>query len=63
MEQFDMTGNNERVTPPKQSPDDPNVADRRRSDEDLRHAKDTPEPPDNDKRGRLPNPKDVGEAG
>jgi hypothetical protein len=56
----------DRPTPPKQTPDDPNVADRRLSDEQQRSMKDEPAQPDPAKRGKdekLPNPKDVGEAG
>lgn len=61
-----MTEQTDRQTPPKQTPDDPNVADRRLSDEQKRAMKNEPEPPRRDQRskeGELPNPKDVGEAG
>jgi hypothetical protein len=66
-----MTGNNDRPTPPKQTPDDPNMADRRLTDEQQRAMKDEPARPDpgkqtkddKDGHGKLPNPKDVGEAG
>lgn len=61
-----MTEQTDRQTPPKQTPDDPNVADRRLSDEQQRAMKNEPAPPTPDQRskeGELPNPKDVGEAG
>ncbi|WP_321797860.1 hypothetical protein [Caballeronia sp. J97] len=61
-----MNENTDRPTPPKQTPDDPNVADRRLSDEQKRAMKDEPAPPkrtDQGKESKLPNPKDVGEAG
>ncbi|SAK44960.1 hypothetical protein AWB79_00908 [Caballeronia hypogeia] len=55
----------DRPTPPKQTPDDPNVADRRLSDEQKRAMKNEPAPPQRDKieKADMPNPKDVGEAG
>jgi hypothetical protein len=56
----------DRPTPPKQTPDDPNVADRRLSDEQKDSMKNEPEPPKRTDEGnntKLPNPKDVGEAG
>jgi hypothetical protein len=56
----------DRPTPPKQSPDDPNVADRRLSEEQQRAMKNEPAQPDTEKPSKdekLPNPKDVGEAG
>jgi hypothetical protein len=58
-----MTDQNDRPTPPQQSPDDPNLADRRLSDEQKRALKNEPDKPDHDKTEKLPNPKDVGEAG
>ncbi|BAN27397.1 hypothetical protein [Caballeronia insecticola] len=58
-----MTENTDRPTPPKQTPEDPNVADRRLSEEQKRTLKNEPEPPTADKKEKLPNPKDVGEAG
>jgi hypothetical protein len=53
----------DRPTPPKQNSDDPNLADRRLSDEQKGSMKNEPAPPDGDKKHKLPNPKDVGEAG
>ncbi|KXU89010.1 hypothetical protein CR51_33825 [Caballeronia megalochromosomata] len=56
----------ERPTPPKQTPEDPNLADRRLSDEQKRAMKDEPAPPkhpDAGKEDKLPDPKEVGEAG
>ncbi|GJH21663.1 hypothetical protein CBA19CS22_33995 [Caballeronia novacaledonica] len=56
----------DRPTPPKQNPEDPNVADRRLSDEQKRamtNEPEAPKPADEGKEGKLPNPKDVGEAG
>ncbi|SAK55400.1 hypothetical protein AWB77_01621 [Caballeronia fortuita] len=63
-----MNGNEnaDRPTPPRQTPDDPNVADRRLSEEQKQSMKNEPEPPkqtDDTKESTLPNPKDVGEAG
>ncbi|SAK45696.1 hypothetical protein AWB80_00945 [Caballeronia pedi] len=58
-----MTEQTDRPTPPKQTPEDPNVADRRLSDEQKRAMKDEPAPPKRDKQGKLPDPKEVGEAG
>ncbi|MDR5760286.1 hypothetical protein [Caballeronia sp. LZ035] len=58
-----MTSENDRPTPPKQTPDDPNVADRRLSEEQKRDLKNEPEQPSGDKGGKLPDPKEVGEAG
>ncbi|SAK47951.1 hypothetical protein AWB76_01116 [Caballeronia temeraria] len=61
-----MNEQTERDTPPKQTPEDPNVADRRLSEEQKRAMKNEPEQPkrpDESKGEKLPNPKDVGEAG
>ncbi|AQH04485.1 MULTISPECIES: hypothetical protein [Caballeronia] len=61
-----MSEPTDRATPPKQTPEDPNVADRRLSDEQKRAMTDEPAPPerqDESKVGELPDPKDVGEAG
>jgi hypothetical protein len=61
-----MPEQTDRPTPPKQTPGDPNVADRRLSDEQKRAMTNEPAPPRRDhdgKEGKLPNPKDVGEAG
>jgi hypothetical protein len=61
-----MTEQTDRTTPPKQSPEDPNMADRRLSDEQNRAMTNEPAPPKRDhenKEAKLPNPKDVGEAG
>ncbi|MDR5836840.1 hypothetical protein [Caballeronia sp. LZ034LL] len=58
-----MTDENDRPTPPKQTPDDPNVADRRLSDEQKRDLKNEPEKPSGGQSGNLPDPKEVGEAG
>lgn len=53
----------ERQTPPKQNTDDPNVADRRLSDEQKQSMNDEPEQPEPGKGEKLPKPTDVGEAG
>lgn len=60
-----MTGNTDRPTPPKQTPEDPNLADRRLSDEQKRELKNEPAPPDRSKQQKsdMPKPQDVGEAG
>jgi hypothetical protein len=58
-----MTEHNDRPTPPKQSPDDPNMADRRLSDEQKNSATNEPARPDKNKGAPLPSTKDVGEAG
>jgi hypothetical protein len=58
-----MSEQNDRSTPPKQTPDDPNLADRRLSDEQRRNAHNQPAKPEAGKGAELPNPKDVGEAG
>ncbi|MDR5782181.1 hypothetical protein QCE63_22525 [Caballeronia sp. LZ065] len=58
-----MTDENDRPTPPKQTPDDPNVADRRLSDEQKRDLKNEPDKPSGNQSGKLPDPKEVGEAG
>lgn len=58
-----MSEPNDRQTPPKQTPEDPNVADRRLTDEQERAMKDEPKPAESGKGAPLPNPKDVGEAG
>jgi len=58
-----MTDKTDRQTPPRQTPEDPNVADRRLSDEQKRAMKNEPERPRPEKTDKLPNPKDVGEAG
>lgn len=58
-----MTEQTDRPTPPKQTLNDPNVADRRLSEEQKRAMKNEPERPTFAKSDRLPNPKDVGEAG
>ncbi|WP_250523326.1 MULTISPECIES: hypothetical protein [unclassified Caballeronia] len=61
-----MNQQTDRPTPPIQTPEDPNMADRRLSDEQKRTMRNEPEPPkrtDESKEEKLPNPKDVGEAG
>jgi hypothetical protein len=63
-----MSEQNDRSTPPKQTPEDPNVADRRLSEEQKRAMKNEPAPPKQQsegerKEGKLPDPKEVGEAG
>ncbi len=58
-----MTEPTERDTPPKQTPNDPNLADRRLTEEQHRAMKNEPASPDKSKSGNLPDPKDVGEAG
>ncbi|MDR5799785.1 hypothetical protein [Caballeronia sp. LZ001] len=58
-----MSEQNERQTPPKQTNEDPNVADRRLSDEQKSELKNEPEPAKGSEGGKLPDPKDVGEAG
>jgi hypothetical protein len=64
-----MEQQDERQTPPKQTPEDPNLADRRLSDEQNREMKDEPAPParssgsKENKGSNLPDPKEVGEAG
>ncbi|MFM0322548.1 hypothetical protein [Caballeronia glebae] len=61
-----MNQQTDRSTPPKQTPADPNVADRRLSDEQERAMKNEPAPPkhiEESKESKLPNPKEVGEAG
>jgi hypothetical protein len=58
-----MNTPNERTTPPKQSSDDPNMADRRLSEEQRKASKNEPEKPEPGKGRDLPDPKDVGEAG
>jgi hypothetical protein len=60
--ELDMSEQNDRPTPPKQSPDDPNMADRRLTDEQKKSQRKQPENPQ-DKGEKLPDPKDVGEAG
>jgi hypothetical protein len=57
-----MAEQNDRPTPPKQTPDDPNMADRRLTEEQKQSLTNEPESPEN-KGEKLPNPKDVGEAG
>jgi hypothetical protein len=58
-----MTDENDRDTPPKQTPNDPNVADRRLSDEQKKSQNNEPAPPQHDKGAPLPDTKEVGEAG
>jgi hypothetical protein len=61
-----MTEQTDRATPPKQTPEDPNTADRRLSDEQKRAMTNEPAPPtpqSEGKEGKLPDPKEVGEAG
>ncbi|WP_198155157.1 hypothetical protein [Candidatus Burkholderia verschuerenii] len=58
-----MSEQHDRTTPPKQTPEDPNLADRRLSEEQRRNAKNQPAPPEPGKGRDLPDPKDVGEAG
>ncbi|WP_250516727.1 hypothetical protein [Caballeronia sp. INDeC2] len=61
-----MNEPNDRPTPPKQTPEDPNVADRRLSDEQKDAMTNEPDPPkrnDEGKESGLQDPKDVGEAG
>jgi hypothetical protein len=57
-----MTQDSERSTPPRQTTDDPNTADRRLSDEQKRTMKDEPAPPTG-KGDSLPDPNAVGEDG
>ena len=55
----------DRPTPPKQTPEDPNVADRRLSDEQKRAMTNEPEAPkpvDNDKESKLPGGAGGGEG-
>lgn len=58
-----MTDQTDRPTPPQQTLGDPNVADRRLSEEQKRAMKNEPQRPRPEKTEKLPNPKDVGEAG
>jgi len=57
-----MTQDSERSTPPRQTTDDPNTADRHLSDEQKRTMKDEPAPPTG-KGDSLPDPNGVGEDG
>ncbi|WP_277182259.1 hypothetical protein [Caballeronia sp. BR00000012568055] len=57
-----MAEQNDRPTPPKQTPDDLNMADRRLTEEQKQSLTNEPKTPEN-KGEKLPNPKDVGEAG
>ena len=52
-----------RPTPPRQDPNDPTAGDRTLSDEQKRSAKDEPAPPTPGAGAKLPDPKEVGEAG
>lgn len=54
----------DRPTPPQQTPSDPNVADRRLSEEQKQSSTGEPDPPE-PTRGKpeLPDPAGVGEAG
>ncbi|SAK66864.1 hypothetical protein [Caballeronia ptereochthonis] len=58
-----MSEQTDRLTPPKQTLEDPNVADRRLSEEQMRGMKSEPDPPEPGKKGKLPDPVEVGEAG
>jgi hypothetical protein len=58
----DMAEQNDRPTPPKQSPEDPNMADQRLTEEQKQSLTNEPKAPEN-KGGKLPDPKDVGESG
>ena len=59
-----MNENTDRPTPPRQTPEDPNVADRRLSERQKRDMKNEPAPPKHDRNeAEMPEPHEVGEAG
>lgn len=58
-----MAVDSEPGTPPKQTPDDPNLADRRLSDEQKRSLRNEPSPAEPDAGMPLPDPNEVGEDG
>ncbi|TDY22518.1 hypothetical protein B0G81_2828 [Paraburkholderia sp. BL6665CI2N2] len=58
-----MTTESARPTPPRQTESDPTAADRRLSDEQKESLKNEPAPPTPNSGEKLPDPKEVGEAG
>ena len=52
-----------RPTPPRQTDTDPTSGDRRLTDKEKSRQKNEPDPPNQDRRDELPDPKEVGEAG
>ncbi|MFM0394571.1 hypothetical protein [Paraburkholderia phytofirmans] len=58
-----MTTEPSRPTPPRQTETDPTAGDRRLSDEQKDALKNEPEPPKPNSGEKLPDPKEVGEAG
>ncbi|REE24156.1 hypothetical protein B0G71_7456 [Paraburkholderia sp. BL27I4N3] len=58
-----MTTESARPTPPRQTESDPTAADRRLSEQQKESLKNEPEPPKPNSGEKLPDPKEVGEAG
>ncbi|MFM0630821.1 hypothetical protein [Paraburkholderia xenovorans] len=58
-----MATESARPTPPRQTETDPTAADRQLSDKQKDSLKNEPEPPKPNSDEKLPDPKEVGEAG